>query len=305
MPIRSVVATAAIALAVAVPSVAFAADAPAASDCPNNGTVRFGVEPYEDGGKLLPVYNDLIKLLSDKLGCKVELFIGTSYTAEVEAMRSGKLEIGEFGPLGYVLAHQVAKAEAFASFADKNGQPSTYTAGIYTWPGSGVTTLADVKGKSFAYSDAASTSGHLFPASALAHAGIDPDKGITALYAGSHTASFEAIKNHKVIAGEINSDRIASATRSGDWKEDQFVKLWVSNPIPNDPIAVRGDLPDAFKARLAKVITSLDLSQLPKASQDFLKDEQGSGFVAQKDAAFDPIRDMVSVLKINLQDLVK
>lgn len=304
MHIRSVVATAALALAVAVPSVAFAADA---TDCPNNGTVRFGVEPYEDGGKLLPVYNDLMKLLSDKLGCKVELFIATSYTAEVEAMRAGKLEIGEFGPLGYVLAHEVGKAEAFASFADKNGQPSTYTAGIYTWPDSGVKTLADVKGKSFAYSDAASTSGHLFPASALAHVGIDPDKGITALYAGSHTASFEALKNHKVLAGEVNSDRIASATRSGDWKDGLFVKLWVSNPIPNDPIAVRGDLPAAFKARLAKVVTSLDLSQLPKASQDFLKDEQadGSGFAPQKDGSFDPIRDMVSVLKINLKDLVK
>ena len=32
-------------------------------------------------------------------------------------MRSGKLEIGEFGPLGYVLAHQVAKAQAVAGFA--------------------------------------------------------------------------------------------------------------------------------------------------------------------------------------------
>ena len=131
--------------------------------------------------------------------------------------------------------------------------------------------------------------------------------GITALYAGSHTASFEALKNHKVLAGEVNSDRIASATRSGDWKDGLFVKLWVSNPIPNDPIAVRGDLPAAFKARLAKVVTSLDLSQLPKASQDFLKDEQadGSGFAPQKDGSFDPIRDMVSVLKINLKDLVK
>ena len=38
-------------------------------------------------------------------------------------MRNGKLEIGEFGPLGYVLAHEVAKAEAVAAFSDKKASP--------------------------------------------------------------------------------------------------------------------------------------------------------------------------------------
>jgi len=303
MRIRFSVAAAALALCVTAPSVAFAA----AADCPNGGTVRFGVEPYENGAKLLPVYNDLMALLSQKLDCKVELFVATGYTAEIEAMRSGKLEVAEFGPLGYVFANKVAKAQIVATFADKAGKPSTYTAGIYTYPGSGVNTLADLKDKSFAYSDAASTSGHLFPATALSHAGIDPDKGIKAVYAGSHTASFEALKNHKVQAGEVNSSRIELATKSGDWKDGLFVKLWVSDPIPGDPIAVRGDLPDAFKARFTKVVLSLNLSELPKASQDFLKSAQadGTGFVALNDTSFDVIRDMVSVMHVNLDDLDK
>ena len=145
---------------------------------------------------------------------KVELFVATSYNAEIEAMRNDKLEIGEFGPLGYVLAHQVAHAEAVATFAGENGQPATYTASIVTWPGSGVKTLADIKGQSFAYSDPSSTSGHLFPAYGLSKNGIDPDHGVKALYAGSHTASFEALRNHKVQAGELNSEEIASAKRS-------------------------------------------------------------------------------------------
>ena len=71
---------------------------------------------------MLPVYTDLSKLIGDKLGCPVQLFVATSYTAEIEAMRNDKLEIGEFGPLGYVLAHQVAKAEAVATFGDAERQ---------------------------------------------------------------------------------------------------------------------------------------------------------------------------------------
>ena len=74
----------------------------AAGTCPNDGVVRFGVEPYESAQRLLPVYTDLAALIGKKLGCKVELFVATSYNAEIEAMRNDKLEIGEFGPLGSV-----------------------------------------------------------------------------------------------------------------------------------------------------------------------------------------------------------
>lgn len=276
--------------------------AAAAEDCPNNGTVRFGVEPYEAAARLTPVFQDLGTLLGQALGCKVEVFVATNYTAEIEAMRNGKLEIAEFGPLGYVLAHQIAKAEAVASFADEAGKPDTYWASVVTWPGSGINTLAEVAGHSFAYSDPASTSGHLFPAYALRKAGLDPDKGVKPLYAGSHTASFEALRNHKVEAGELNSQQIRSAHDQGMWTDSIFVTLWRSDPIPQDPIAVRGDLPEPFKARAIAVLQSLDLSQLPEKDLKVLTGA-GKRLVATTDAAYDGIRDLVATLNIDLAKL--
>jgi phosphonate transport system substrate-binding protein len=274
----------------------------AAPDCPNGGTVRMGVEPYDATAKLVPIYGHIADLISKKLDCKVEVFIATSYNAEIEAMRNDKLEFAEFGPLGYVLAHQVAKAQAVASFADKDGKPDSYTAGIATWPGSGITKLADVAGKSFAYADPASTSGHLFPAYWLAKNGIDPDKGIKGYYAGSHAASYEALLNHKVLAGELNSEQIASATISGNYKPGDFVELWRSNPIPIDPMCVHGTLPDGFKARLTNVLQNLDLSELP-ANDKKIIGFNGTRLVPQTDAAFDLIRDLVTVLHIDLTKL--
>jgi len=118
------------------------------------------------------------ELIGDKLGCKVEVFVATSYNAEIEAMRNGKLEIGEFGPLGYVLAHQVAKAEAVAAFGTADGKPDTYWASIVTYPGSGIKTVAEIKGHSFAFSDPASTSDHLFPAFGLRNFLYYPARGV-------------------------------------------------------------------------------------------------------------------------------
>jgi len=278
---------------------AFSAD----TDCPNGGTVRMGVEPFDAAARLTPIFGKIGDILGQKIGCKVEVFITTNYSAEIEAMRNGRLELGEFGPLGYVLAHEVAHAEAVASYAAAdNDQPATYTAGIVTWPGSGITTLKEVAGKTFAYSDPASTSGHLEPASALKNADIDPDSGVRALYAGSHAASFETIRNHKVEAGELNSQQIKSAKIAGEYKPSEFVELWRSQPIPLDPISVRGNLPEPFKNKLVDALQHLDLSSL---SADELK-IVGSGsphLVPQTDAAYDGIRDLVKVLNIDLSKI--
>jgi phosphonate transport system substrate-binding protein len=290
------------AVAAAVVAMAPAARAATAADCPNDGVVRFGVEPFDTSAKLVPIYGHIGKLLGEKIGCEVKIYVATNYNAEIEAMRSGKLEIGEFGPLGYVLAHQIAKAQAVAAFSSKDGKPDTYWASLVTYPGSGIKTVAEIRGHSFAFSDPASTSGHLFPAYGLRKAGIDPDKDVKALYAGSHTASYEALYNHKVQAGELNSEQLESATQRGHYKKGDIVFLWKSNPIPTDPITVRGNLAPAFKARLTQALQTLDLSSLPEADRKIMG-LGGARFVPQTDAAYNGIRDLVKTLNIDLEKL--
>jgi phosphonate transport system substrate-binding protein len=294
--------TAAIALALAavgMPALSFAATA---QDCPNGGTVRFGVEPFDTAPKLVPIYDHIAKLISAKLGCDVQMLITTNYNAEIEAMRNGKLEAGEFGPLGYVLAHEIAKAEAVAAFAQTDGKPSVYWASIVAPAGSSIKTMADLKGRTFAFSDPASTSGHLFPAYGMRKSGLDPDKDVKGIYAGSHTASFEALRNKKVDAGELNSQQIEAAKQRGSYKDGDVVFLWKSGDIPNDPIAVRGDLPAGFKARFTTVLQTLDLSALPEADRKII-DAEAPKLVPQTDGAYDQIRDLVKTLNIDLSKL--
>jgi phosphonate transport system substrate-binding protein len=276
------------------------ATAATAADCPNGGTVRLGVEPYDTMARLTPIYDRLGKMIGDRLHCNVQVFIAISYNAEIEAMRNGKLDIAEFGPLGYVLAHQIAKAEAVAAFGTAAGKPDTYWASLVTYPNSGIKTAAEIKGHSFAFSDPASTSGHLFPAYGLRKAGVDPEKDIKAIFAGSHTASFEALYNHKVDAGELNSEQLQSAKERGEYKDGVFVFLWKSKPIPTDPFVVRGNLPPAFKARVTHVMQTLDLRSLPEADRKIMVGAGITQLVPQTDGAYDGIRDLVKTLNINL-----
>jgi phosphonate transport system substrate-binding protein len=283
--------------------VATGASTARAADCPEGGIVRFGVEPYDTAARLVPIYEKIGKLISDKVGCPVQVYVATGYNAEIEAMRNGKLELAEFGPLGYVLAHQVAKAEAIAAFGGADNKPVTYWASLVTYPSSGIKTVADIRGHSFAFSDAASTSGHLFPAYGLRKAGINPDKDIKAIYAGSHTASFEAIYNHKVDAGELNSEQLQSATQRGHYKDGDLVFLWKSDPIPTDPFAVRGNMPESLKKKLTDAVQHLDLMSLAPADRKILVGDGITQIVPQTDQSYDLIRDLVKTLDIDLSKL--
>src|SRR5215471_16202367 len=293
-----ILATIAAAVAISAASKPVSAD-----DCPNGGTVRFGVEPYDTSAKLTPIYEQIGKLIGEKLGCDVKIYVATNYNAEIEAMRNGKLEIGEFGPLGYVLAHQVAKAEAVAAFGTADDKPNTYWASIVTYPASGIKTVAEIQEHSFAFSDPASTSGHLFPAYGLRKAGLDPDKDVRAIYAGSHTSSFEALYNHKVDAGELNSEQLESAKQRDHYKDGDLIFLWKSDPIPTDPFAVRGDLSADFKKRVTEVLQNLDLSMLDPADRKIMVGAGITRLVPQTDGAYDGIRDLVKTLNIDLEKL--
>lgn len=279
-----------------------AASAATASYCPADGTVRFGVEPYEATAVLTPIYNRFGKLLSEKLHCNVKIEITSSYTAEIEAMRHGKLEAGEFGPFGFALAKKVAGAQAVAQFGTADGKPVTYWASIVTWKGSGIHNLQDVKGKTFAYSDPASTSGHLMPSYALKQAGIDPQKGVQAFYAGTHTASFEALKNHKVQAGELNSDTKALAGAKGWLKGANFVTLWKSQPLPLDAIAISPKLSKPLRQHLTHALQTLVLSPPIKASA-FKILGHATRLVPANDQTYSLIDKVMHTMHITIKDL--
>ncbi len=78
-----------------------------------------------------------MKYLERELGIPVELFVGTDYTAVIEAMRAKKLELAYYRPFGYIMAAERANAEAIAADATEKGL-STYHSYIITHPRTGV-----------------------------------------------------------------------------------------------------------------------------------------------------------------------
>lgn len=239
--------------------------ATSSSTCPN-GKVRFGVEPFEDPAKLTPAFQAIGKGLSEKLNCPVEVTVVDSYSAEVLAMRNGRLELGSFGPLGYVFASREADARAVASYGTADGKLSTYTAGIWVPVDSPIRSLSDLRGQSLALSEPGSTSGDALPRMALKHTGISQsDVAIT--YAGGHPEALLALTNGKVAAAEINSQQLATSSAAGQFDRSRFRQVWTSDPIPNDPITVSGKTSPEFQKAVQTALLDLPPSTIAEAGK--------------------------------------
>lgn len=268
--------------------------------CPN-GQIRFGIEPYEDPAKLTPAYKVLAGALQRELDCPVKLQIVDDYSAEVLAMKNGKLDVAEFGPLGFVFASQKAGAEPVASFANADGKLSTYKAGIWVDKSSPVKRLEDLKGKTLALSEPGSTSGDALPRYALQQIGIDAKKDLKVDYAGGHPESLLALTKGKVDAGEINTQQAATSKTEGQFDASKFRQIWSSDPIPNDPITVASSLDPAVKEKIKKALLGLSASDVAKVGAFLDVDPPGPMVAVTKDT-YQPLFDLAAALHLTEKD---
>lgn len=275
-----------------------AAKPAAAPAAPELKVLRVGAIPAEDAQKTRENYKALAGYLQKKTGLPVEIFVATDYSGVIEAMRAGKLDIAMFGPFSYVLAADKAGAEAFAVEIRK-GSGTSYQSLVVTHPASGINALADLKGRTYAFVDPASTSGNLIPRSFYKKNGIDPDKDFkSVVYAGGHDAAALAVKNRKVDAASMDDITFNNMKEKGLLVPDQDIKIiFKSDPIPGSPWAWRKDLPADLKTKLKAAFLNVAKEDEAALSAYGGKVE---GYADTKDANYDVIRETAKILNLDL-----
>ncbi len=280
--------------------------------------------------------------MEEKLGIPVKLFTGTSYTAVIEAMRADRVDAMLVGPFSYVLAVQEAQAEALAVYVGAGAEgnaaaydpnvPAHYLSTIFTKKGSGIRTVEDLKGHSFNFVDPASTSGNLAPKTLLIKLGLDPDKDMQTVFAGSHPTSVLSVWNDKADAGatfENNLYRLAEEgqidfcgfedgkiaiirtqeeidTRYDSCPDGSIVIIAISDPIPSTPFAVRTELPDSFKATVKDALLSVkDNPELVAQTKSWYVDPAPELGLEQLDQYYNSLRDIATLLDLDLKELAK
>jgi phosphonate transport system substrate-binding protein len=259
--------------------------------------LKMGLIPADDAAEMLRAYEPIQEYLSKELGIPVEIQVTSDYTAAINAMKYKHIDMAWFGPFSYVIASNVANAEAIVNGVKESTGSASYKSVIIVNANSGIETLADLKGKSFAFVDPASTSGNLMPRKLLIENGIDPDNDFgETYYAGTHNAVQYAIANGKVDAGASGDNVYQRMLAEGEIDSEISKIIYESEPIPGSPIVVRGDLPEEFKEKIAQALVNMD--------KQTINEVDGWGGIASyqrvSDGDYDVIRNIAKTLGMDV-----
>ena len=270
-----------------LPAVALAATAyasPAAAQDPEELVIGF--VPSVEAGALVEDIQPLADHLTEALGIPVEGFVSSDYTALVTAMQTGRAHIGALPPFGLVQAVDIAGAEMILQ-SERFGSPSYHTQFITNNPekycltevvanerreGDEMITYLNCNGTERAFDESpigpvaieeavslvepgtavsftepTSSSGFIFPATIFATLGVDAENDLAAVFAGGHTASVIAVCLGQAEVGVSYDDARSDAETACD-VPGTVVTFAYGPEIPNDGMAVAGDLSEELKA---------------------------------------------------------
>ncbi|MCJ9430482.1 phosphate/phosphite/phosphonate ABC transporter substrate-binding protein [Kordiimonas marina] len=231
----------------------------------------------------------LQKYLSEKLGRPVKLIIPTNYNATVEALGNGSLDIAYLGGLTYVKAHARYGAVPLVQRDIDRQFHSLFITGV----GSGITKLADLKGKTFCFGDINSTSGHLIPELILHDAGLNPKTDFKGFrYTGSHPATAQAVAAGICAAGAIDESVFHALVNGGKIGKDRVKVFLKSQPFADYVWAARKDLKPDVREAFAAAFLSLK----PGLDDAVLKILRGTKFERASDASYQGVAKTAKAL---------
>jgi phosphonate transport system substrate-binding protein len=261
------------------------------------GVLTVGFIPAEDSRAMVRQSQAILDIVAKHTGMKIDTFVGSDYNATIEALRAGHVDVALLGPFSYVLATTVAPVEAFAVTVTARSMQPSYQSIIITSKDAPINTLADLKGKTFAFVDPGSTSGFMVPSAAFIKAGITPEKDFKqVMYSGGHDATIVAVGSGKVDAGSV-ADRIYERGCAKGLADCNKLKvIWTSPPIPNDPLLYRKTLSEDMKKKIREAFFSV---------KNLAFGEMGTvaRFDPASDKDYDPLREIASALKLDLRKM--
>lgn len=224
-------------------------------------TLVVGMVPSRDIDTIVDSLDPIAEMLSERIGIPVETFVSTNFVGLVEAMGTGRVHVGMFGPAGLVQAMDAHGAEPLLASVRQGS--TTYRSQFNVRCDSGIESFEDLRGKTIAWVDPGSASGYQFPYVTLRDVyGIDPDTEMTGIFAGSHDAAMLAVYLGDVdvavtFGGTPGSD--GRTTIEADYPDvmEAVCILGYSVDIPNDGMVVLPNLDADLKDRIAQAFIEI------------------------------------------------
>ena len=218
--------------------------------------LRVSAIPDESPTELQRKFKPLGNYLEQKLGMKVEFTPVTDYAASVEGLITNKLDMVWFGGFTFVQANVRSKGQVIPIVQREEDQKFR---SVFITTSRTITSLDDLRGKTFSFGSESSTSGHLMPRYFLLAAHIDPDSDLKRIaFSGAHDATVAAVAGGKVDAGAVNISVWEKLVAEGK-VDPKAVRVFYTTPGFYDyNWSVRADMNPVVRKKLTDAFLALD-----------------------------------------------
>ncbi|OGC94403.1 MAG: hypothetical protein A2W25_01855 [candidate division Zixibacteria bacterium RBG_16_53_22] len=240
----------------------------------------------------LKIYNQMVEYLGQALFRPVEIIQRSNYAEINDLVRSRYVDLAFVCSLAYVVGNNEFGMEILV--VPQVGGGTVYHSYIIVPANSKSESLADLRGKAFAFTDPLSNSGRLAPTYRLHQMGATPDNFFGKyVFTYSHDNSIRAVADSLFDGAAVDSlvyDHIISLEPEIGARTRIIEK---SPPFGIPPVVVHPALNPEIKARLRSLLLNMEHDQTGRAVLESLHVNR---FIIGDDASYDSIRNMMREL---------
>ncbi|MFW8635305.1 phosphate/phosphite/phosphonate ABC transporter substrate-binding protein [Cribrihabitans pelagius] len=225
----------------------------------NPDTLVFAYTPVEDPAVYADIWQPFIAHLEEVTGKDVQFFAVQSNSAEVEAMRSGRLHVAGFSTGPTPFAVNLAGAVPFAIMGAEDGQFG-YKLQVFTQASSDIEKVKDLAGRRVAHTSPTSNSGNQAPRALFPDLGVVPDSDYEVIYSGSHDQSMLGVVAGDYDAAPVASEVVDRMAERGLYDPADVRKIWESDPFPTTSFTVAHNLDPELTAKIKEAFFSFDFA---------------------------------------------
>ncbi|MBU5637664.1 phosphate/phosphite/phosphonate ABC transporter substrate-binding protein [Geomonas sp. Red69] len=260
--------------------------------------LKFGVAAMISPQETVKYYRQIIEYVGKRLGRPVEMVQKQNYDETDRLLEKGELKMAFVCSGPYVMDKEKFGVELLVA-PQSYGEPFYY-AYIIAHKSSNVTDLAQLKGKSFAFTDPKSNTGKIVPTYMIGKRfNLPPEKFFgRIIYTKTHDKAIEAVAK-KIVDGASVDSLIYNYAASKDPRFTSQTKIIARSPrygIP--PIVTRKDIDPALKARVRDIFLNMHKDPEGKAILSAIKIDR---FIVPRDADYDSVREMEKWLRMNIK----
>jgi phosphonate transport system substrate-binding protein len=230
----------------------------------------------------------LQEYLTKAMGRPVKLETPERYADTVARLEDGTYDFACLGGLMYIRSRT---KQGVIPLVQRSADLQFHSVFI-TGTGSSIHSLADLKGKKFAFGDVNSASGHLFPYREMVKAGIHPDTDLQAQFSGADTVTAALVESGAVDAGALDESVLGSMISTSKINISKVRIFYTSKPFVDYVFVARKGVSETEREKFTQALLNLKEGK----ESAVLRVLRANKFVAANDEEYDPTRQVVKEL---------